>query len=356
MKIKLVFVFGFLMLVFLQSSISQRFELKLLPDIINDSGEILKIKFDSYVSEINKPIQSKEQLMNVLTLRDCLLTPLDYYMEDYFYTSFEEDLQTWYDIEEELNSIGFLVVSAEGLYVEMGLAPVIQEEVDKFASEPLKLMLDFKYQYSNALGGEYPFSYLEEYFRAILIAEKLYENYSETEFYKNIEGDFRQSLFITTDIHKVKSSDEGGDCFFSEFSHDSYPFMADCEAIERFVENYPESRFNEMYMNLLGTMSSFTYSSDFEDYIAEAYVVVTDKVADYYEGADLIFGYMLQGKDIVHCIELVNGKNIDYYVVYRYYSEKDLAEIALKQIQKIKPDAYIIHVMIPDGYEPAVIE
>lgn len=335
------------------SLFSQRIEPKILPAILENT-ESLEITYNYYIKALNSEINSEYDLMNIFALRDSLLTSLDYFMEDYYYTiDFDENPDGWSAIEKELSSIGFKVIYAEGMYAGMNVYNVLDKEVEKFGSEPMKIMLEFKYKVSETIGGEYPFDYLYGYYEAVLIGEKLLKDYKETIYFKEIRENFKNCLFTTTDLHTVNGNEN---CFFSEFWHQKYPFMSECESMKKFIKEHEESYFQPLYLSIIGSMSNFETSPEYDDFIADAYVIITDKVENYEEGREVIFNYFLEGIDIIHNIQVVNDKKTEHYVAYRFYSDKNKAEIALKTIQKAKPAAFILHVLIPEGFEPAVVD
>ncbi len=307
--------------------------LKELSGILKDNSNFYKT-FQDYTKMLNSEITSEDKIKTVLKARNNLISDLTPKIDNFYSSTGETNQDLWNKVEKELVSIGFNPIYAEGMFVDLDKAPVLTDKINKYASEAFRLEIEFNNNYSKALGGEYPYAGLQDYFDAFKSGYKLFNKYFETEYYKNIEDKFNEIVLEFADIHKV-----GNECFEGGLHTEYYPWSAPCNIPELFVKRFPNTVFTPVFKELQKDMSEITGKGTI-------YLVVTNT----FEGNDAltscrykIFELMEKGIDIVHSVNIKNndGKNI-YFAVYRFYSDKNKAEDALNKIKKIINDAKIV--------------
>ena len=330
----------------------QRVELFYVPDIVNEQREEISEKFNQYFDAFNTEITSEQQLMSILTMRDSLIKDMIIIFEDYYYEN-EGDYETWELIDEELIAIGFWTVYAEGMFVYLDVAPILEDEIEEFASDDFKLYLDFKNKFSMSMGGEYPYSGLSLYFEAVKAGEKMFKEYPNSKYYDLIFDDYYYCLDAVTDIHVVNNSG----CFHGDFNFSFWPFATNCEEWATLIKENPNSMFTPIFQSLSDNTSSINIDVENEGALSTIYVVATNKVDDYEAAKFKIYDYLHQGLDIVHALTLNNNGEIENYVAYRFYSEdyKSKAEEAFEYIKTIAPNAQLIKVKYEEEFENPVI-
>jgi uncharacterized protein YcfL len=334
----------------------QRVELTYIPAIMEEQSDEIKQKFNLYFDAFNSEITSEKQLMAILDMRDSLIWDMVTVFEEYYYKN-EEDYDTWSLIDIELDTIGFWTIYAEGMFMNLGEASILEEEIEKFASEEFKLYLNFKNEYSMAMGGEYPYMSLFEYFDALKVGEKMYKEYPNSKYFDLIFEDYYNCLNIVTDIHVVNNEA----CFYSDFNDSFWPFATSCEDWAVLIEENPNSMFTPILQNLSDNTSSINIDYDVNEGEAMSiiYVVATDKVVDAEAAKFKIYDYLHQGLDIVHALTFENNGKTEHYVAYRFYSEdyKSKAEESFEYIKSIAPNAQLIKVKHYEEFaNPIVLE
>lgn len=334
----------------------QKIELFYVPDIMNEQPAEIKDKFNLYLDAFNSEITSEKQLMTVLNMRDSLIRDMTTVFEDYYFEN-EEDYDTWDLIDRELDTLGFWTIYAEGMFVGFDVAPILEPEIEKFASEEFKLYLNFRNTYAEAQGGEYPYMSLFEYFEAVKAGEELYEKYPNSEYFDLIFDDYYDCLNAVTDIHVVNNSG----CFHGGFNDSEYPFATSCDDWAVLIKENPNSKFTPILQNLSDNTSSINVDYDVNEGEAMSiiYVVVTDKVVDEEAAKFKIYDYLNHGLDIVHALTFENNGKTEYYVAYRFYSEdyKSKAEESFEYIKSIAPNAQLIKVKYVEEFtNPIVLE
>jgi len=305
-------------------------------------NEKLYENFKKYISLLNSKITSEDKIKQVFENRKKLRAELTAETDKFYFSEGETNQELRNKVEKELLSIGYRPVYAEGMFVDLAKAPVLKEEINKYCSEPFKLKIEFDNRYAEALGGEYPFAALQEYFDAFETGYNLYDKYPETEYYKDIETDFNEIVLEFADIHKIKD-----ECFEGGLHSTFYPWSTLCNISELFIKRFPNTVFSPVFTELQKNMSEFDNPKN------TIYLVVTNTFEgnDAYDFAGYkIFEFMSKGIDIVHNVKVKNkeGKDV-YYVTYRFYSDKNKAENALSKIKEVINDAKIIPVKIDDN-------
>jgi hypothetical protein len=333
----------------------ERVKLKYLQAIIDTTNQNLKDKFNTYVDALNRKITTEEEIFSIFNMRDSLNLDLMLFIDSYYYGL--EDAYTQFEpVEKELASLGFICIYAEGMYIGMDCSEILQEEIEKYTSDDFKIYNNFRIKYANSMGGEYPFASIAYYLEAVLEGEKLYKKDKNSKYFQLIERDYNYCLDIVTDIHFVKFTDGSDGCFYGDLNYDYYPYMTSCEDLVEFTKNNKNSMYYGVINNLVSSMSDITVDWENTGNVATVYLVVTDKAKDYGDAYEKCTNYINSGKDIVHKISLKNKGVEEYYVVYRFFSDKAKADNALNIIKKDVKNAYILKVRVPGDFElPEVI-
>ncbi len=320
-------------------------DLEILPEIFKKDDAVYE-KFSKYMSELRSNITSEKGIIAVLKLQDTYKENFYNLLYQYFNTEGGGNMSSdaWQKVEKELKSIGFIPIYTEGDFVYMEKSEILKDEINKYASEPFKLKIEFDNNYNKALGGEYPYSALDQYFDAFESGYKLFVKYPETDYYKNIEDKFTDILIMFTDIHKVKN-----ECFEGELHAEFYPWSTICNLPDLFTERFPNTVFTPVFEKIKENMSEFSNPKE------PIYLIVTDifdgKKA-YLSGRNKVWEYLKKGIDVVHSIKVKNKEAEDvYYVTYRFYSDKTKADNALNKIKETLNNAEIKTVQIDEnGY------
>lgn len=333
---------------------AQQINLKLLPDIISSSDQNIEQKFTEYFSALTGSVTNESDINIIFELRDSILIDLQRVIENYYYAMDQHQYQTWENVEIELDTIGFRVIYAEGIYVGLDVAPILVPKIKKYASEEFKLYANFRNEYAKSLGGEYPFANVYGAFNVVYAGEKLIKNYPQSYYTQLIVDDFMNSLFLVTDIHKATTSSDGvSGCYYSDFTYQFYPYFSDCSAIEKIIVEKPNSSYINILKELYGNMSDIFIQENKPKELSVIYAVVTDKSDSRDIITEKIYNYLNSGFGIVHNLTIDNGSVTEYYACYRFYSDKSKAEVALNIIKPDFPESKIIEILVVDPYQNA---
>ncbi|MBN2890541.1 MAG: hypothetical protein JXL97_01615 [Bacteroidales bacterium] len=334
----------------------QALVLEHLPNIIKKYNSDFYQDFLAYLNLLNSFIDTEDKVLIVLAMRDSMMVEMSTIIDNYYYNEGEADWDTWALVDKELDTIGFWTIYAEGMFVALDVAPILENEIEQYTSEEFKTYIDFKNKFSQSLGGEYPFMNVSVYYPAIMAGEKMYKNFKSSKYFDLIYDDYLNCLSIVTDMHKVSFGSSSSDCFYSNLTYSFYPFATSCDDLEFIIDEYPNSMFIPIFKKITNNMSVIDVDTDNENAKAEVFAVVIDKFDNYKDAGDKIFEFLHQGKDIVHNLSLKNNNDETlYYTCYRFYSNKQKAEDALKNIKSDFPNAKILHVIVLDDFGSAII-
>ncbi len=310
-----------------------------------------------YFKKINGEVTSEKQIAEIFDLRNLLLKYATEKTEDFYYGKGENSPVLWEKAEKELISVGFMPVYGEGMFSYLDKALILKDAINKYASEAFKLKLFFEEEYAKNSGGEYPYSALEDQFEAFNYAYKLYSNYSDTKYYKEIKNDFRSLLLDFVDLHKVGEMCYAGNLYFAD-----YPWMADCDLPLKFQEKFPDNKFTFLFEKLQNNMSEFNpqlsvYLIVVEELNTqmrkdEGYMNYEQRIVD--EKLNKLFNYWENGIDVVHSVKITDLKT--EYLVYRFYSDKNKALSELKKIKKFIPSARIVKASVDENQDVIIAE
>ncbi len=335
----------------------ERVSLEVVPKIIEENAPKLKPQFDAYINSINTEITSFDQLLSIYNQRDSLILELEKVLLGYYYNEeIDSSESTWSAIDEEIGKIGINSIYAEGMPQVFDVAPMFEEELNKFAPEDYKIYIEFKNAYSESMGGEYPYLDITGYLKNILIGEKMDLNFKDSKYYELIKEDFYLSIASCLDIHKVVSSgkNEEPSFFNGQLNTEFYPFATTCDGWEEFTTDNPNSIFTPIIQKLSENMSSLTINHNQNKF--KAFMVVLDKTDSDNKCNELILNYIKDGVDVVHNIQLLKENDeVEYYTCYRFFTEKKKAKAAYKKISEKYPNAEIIKVET-DGYQVSFLK
>lgn len=333
-------------------------ELQYLPDILMSYNMDLYYKLVQYMDMFNSNITSEEKVLEVLNMRDSLINEMYTVMEEYFYQEGENDWDKWMLVDKELDTIGFWTVYAEGMLVDIDIAPILEDEIEQYTSDEFKVYMKFKTKYAESMGGEYPFMYVSGYFEAIVEGENMYKNYQGSKYFDQIYNSYKYCLSIVTDMHKVNFSETSSDCFYGDLNYSFYPFATTCNDLETIVENYPNSIFTPTLQKIQENMSTIEVDMDNDAIKSEVFAIVIDKFDNYDFATDKIFEYLHHGQDIVHALSVKNNKDeIEIYTCYRFYSDNNTAQEQMQNIINEFPRAKIIHLILEDEFDaPRIVD
>ncbi len=312
---------------------------KYLPKVFHKEDSLYS-EFERYLNLINGEVSSEKQIKDIFNLRKHLMEYVSLKVDKLC----NQDGELAREAHEEFVSIGFLPVYVEGMYGALEQSQILNDEVEKYASEPFKLKIKFDNEYAKSIGGEYPYASLNEYLNAFEPAYELFSKYKETEYYKEIEDKFKNMLIEFVDIHKVNGGGDQNECFEGELHSSFYPWVTICNMPELFQKRFPNTVFTPIFKKLQENISEVSPKQ-------ENYLIVTDKIEgnDYDNATAKVFSYLEKGIDIVHYVKLKDKEDNDFfYIIYRFYSDKNRANEELTKILEVVSTAKIVTVQFDD--------
>ncbi len=317
--------------------------LKIVSKYFNKENKKL---LDKYCDALKCEISSQKDLQKIFVMRDTLINYLYDALSQYYDDDLDYDI--WNKAVVELDSMGFSVINGEGGFSDIEEAPLLEQEMKKYASPDFQLYAKIRYAYNKAGNGEYPYASLEPYFKIINIGEEFCKKYKNSKYYDKIIDYYQTALLVVVDIHKVVSATGEEDCFYSNFSSEFYPFESSCTDWKKYMEKYPNSIFTPIFKRLEDTISEIDIPEKQSDTIV--FVVATDKMQSLSASNKKVFDYVNQGIDIVHSLQMRDNRDTVYYAAYRFFSDKEKAQKAFNYIKAIAPDAQILKVKVTDVY------
>ncbi|QQS31298.1 MAG: hypothetical protein IPM47_10425 [Sphingobacteriales bacterium] len=248
----------------------------------------------------------------------------------------------------ELKSIGMSGIFAEGMYVFLGTAPVLEPQLKSLASEPFRLYIEFNNAETEAWQGEYPYLDLTGEKKMVYIGEQLLFNHQETEYAPKIREYFYIALTVLTDIRALTGQTENTFLTGGGLSTDFYPFATDLEQIKSYATEYPNSRYTKIIQNITRNFSDILANGEIPQPVYMVWVqdVKVDKnnaqnneTLGCRTTAEQIKNVFLnKGLDIPHVVNVYQNNEEVCGIVYRFHADKSKAEQALKTLQNIAPD------------------
>ncbi len=247
----------------------------------------------------------------------------------------------------ELKSIGFTGIFSEGMYVYLGTSPIMVNQLKTLASEPFRLCIEFSDAEAEAWQGEYPYLDLTGEKKMVAIGEQILFKYPDTEYAPKIREFFYMALNVLTDVRAMKNQNDLSFLTGGGLTLEYYPFATDIEQIKSFVTEYPQSRYAKVVQKITQDYSEITIDSELPQpvylvWIQEVTVNSSAQQEDW-DGcrtpAQKIKNVFLnKGIDIPHIVTVYQNNVETCGVVYRFYSDKSKAELAVKNLQSMAPD------------------
>jgi hypothetical protein len=288
--------------------------------------------FLDYATCILKPdwIKTEDNLLSIFPRKmELIKLLLDYCQEPFekIASLYRKDPR-WPALEKELSILGIKAFTAEDYWAGLSDGPFLEDLVSRVASEPCQLFIQMKYAQTESFGGEYPYMDLDDEMKMVEIGEMLLQSFPDSKFTIQMKDMLFDALVPLTDVHEV------GDLYIvGGLSRRAYPGLTDITQHQRFIEDYPNSRFPDVVARIIGSISNISGEGPI-------YAVVTDACTSEKEARQVVLTYLLQGVDIPHILT-DTGDAQRRYVAYRFYTDKEKASQALKEIQRIKPQALI---------------
>jgi len=295
-------------------------------------------------------IESMDDIEHILKMRDSLVKLLntDKEFENYM---LETDAH-WY-LNEKFNKIGISFVSAEGIYICLDRAPLLNDFIEKLADKPFKLKTKIENLFGSLQGGEYPFTDISNEMELIPLAGKMLTEYPGYKHNKETAKMLDRALLPLVDFHSV-GDDESYSYIVGNFSTDAYPGMTDINQHKRFIKEAKNSRFAPIIRSILNSPSNIGFGGDTLYYVSvpslkSASVFADEKLNEQLKNLpedisemDDSFKYIWLGIDIPH--NLIFSKNEKYTraIAYRFFDRKEPALKSLATIRKIIPGARLI--------------
>ena len=248
----------------------------------------------------------------------------------------------------ELKSIGFTGIFAEGMYVYLGTAPIMVNQLKTLASEPFRLCVEFSDAEAEAWQGEYPYLDLTGEKKMVAIGEQILFKYPDTEYAPKIREFFYIALNVLTDVRAMKNQNDLSFLTGGGLTLDYYPFATDIEQIKSFPSEYPQSRYAKVVQKITQDYSEITIAGElpmpvYMVWIQDVTVNNSAQQQDDWDGcrtpAQKIKNVFLnKGIDIPHIVTVYQNNVEVCGVVYRFNSDISKAELAVKTLQSMAPD------------------
>ncbi|RMG21316.1 MAG: hypothetical protein D6730_18495 [Bacteroidetes bacterium] len=311
----------------------------LLSSLLQDQPDDLAI-VKSYAEELfsRKNLRTESDILALMEKRKEIIIPIiQPYIE-------QMDEEKWYEqaeaLEKELNQLGMTQLRAEGMFVALGQAEMLSDVLRTQGSSALRLYADFSNAEALSRAGEYPYANMEPYFEMLLKGEALMKDPAARMYYEKIDEDFRRALRTITDIHLVQSGEQtmpivGG------INTDPYPFMAELETHQKFLQEHPESRYHPVVKKILDNTSTITAKP------INIYLIVTEWAPTLNEAEDQVFELLNQQKDVPHYLEVRRGNGTDQYAItYRFFEDENKANATLEQCRADGIEADLLFVSV----------
>lgn len=297
----------------------------------------------NFAATISRPedIRTEQGLLDLLAFRDSAIIPR---LDPAIYRW--EDSGKWYEhfeaLEAELNSLGLQSMEAEGSFVGLGPADLLVSELDRLASQELKLYLKFQELQTRALGGEYPFLDMSGYLELAEIGERMMA-LPDNKYQDSILEDFHRYLIFIHDVHKVAdpTTREEPNMFVSGISTEHYPYLTDNRSRRAYLEQGPSSAFSKALKEIVANPSVMSPRPE------HLYLVVVAWETDETTARQRVITSLLKGQDVPHhlAVQLGDGTT-KYAVVYRFFGEEAAAEEALRRAEAQFNEAELIMVSV----------
>ena len=160
----------------------------------------IKDSLTLYLGMISEVIENENRIKEIFSYREQLMDRVDRLVVEFLNPNTMDYNEA---LEKELNSIGFQGRYAEGMYFELGVAPILEEEIERVASEEYKLKIAFDVAVASAYDTEYPFDSMDDEMEIVKIGEQINKKFPGSKTAEYIKTEFMQAVSCFTDFHVV---------------------------------------------------------------------------------------------------------------------------------------------------------
>ncbi len=318
-----------------------KIEIPMLTGIIEQKAKlVIKEQFGNYMNALQLPSEIKEEkdIKAVISMRDSLISTLQYgFLEEYYYKELEGKQDKQETLMKEFAKIGIQPVYAEGMYAGLTEAPILKEKIAEIASPEFKLYIEFQQAWANSLGTEYTYMDLKPEAKMVSLGEKLKKDFPNSEYVALTKSNYSDAIYPLTNIHA--SEHEGRTTYIvGGMTADVYPGWTEIANHKDFVKKYPKTKLASVVDSILVNISTLDSESD------TIFTIVTDWVDTYSQAREKASNYIMDGKDIPHFSEIKtpNGKKVA--LIYRFYSNSEMANRQLQKAQRLNEQAEIVKI------------
>jgi hypothetical protein len=313
----------------------------ILTEMIDTKAKpVVKEQFSHYITALQIPakIKVEEDIKEVISMRDSLISTLQYgFLEDYYYKELEGKMGLQDSLAKEFAKIGIQPVYTEGMYAGLTESPILKNKIAEIASPAFKLYIEFQQEWANSLGTEYTYMDLKPEAKMVALGEKLRKDFPKSEYVEQTKDGFVDAIYPLTNIHA--SEHEGLATFIvGGMENDPYPGWTEISNHQDFVKNYSGTKLAPVVESILANVSTISSEAD------TIFAIVTDWVDTYSQAREKASAYVLEGKDIPHFSELRKSDGKKVALIYRFYSNSQMAESQLGKAKLLATDAEIIKI------------
>ncbi len=312
----------------------------LYEDIKEDPN--MKRAIEAYGTAVmtGKGIKNDEDILALLKVRDDKLIP---YLHNVIESRKERNpsyvKNNSEQLEKELNLLGLQMTFAEGNFTGLGAFPFMQEWIEKYASEGLKLYTRFQVADAQSQNGEYLYLNMKPVVEKVVLGEEL-ASLPDSTYFKKIEETYEKAILTLTDIHKVYNPNNRQEESFlvKGISTDLYPNVTENKTREAFTQNKVNSRYSKMVEKILENPSEISNKPE------QVYVIVTEWLDTEQMAQKRVIGHLRKGEDVPHYLPIEQGDGkIRYAVTYRFFENEEKANQAFEKIEKSMPSAELVY-------------
>ena len=242
------------------------------------------------------------------------------------------------NLNQELKSLGIGIISAEGVYGDVGPLLFLNNKLKELAPKDFQLYQQFQHYNTLSKGSEYPFLDMMPEQEMIIIGEEFLKSDTTSRYWKYLKEDFYGALVTFFDMHLVINDDE--ESFIVGNTNTAlWPFATNIIDRQDFISANPSSRITQPLKEFLNNISEIDVAAD------TLFLAVINWNKDYNTANNSRINYLLDSEDIPHLLEVKRQGGTTFYAnVYRFYSDKNKAGKAITHIKKGHPNAELISV------------
>ncbi|MFK7968747.1 MAG: hypothetical protein AB8F95_00175 [Bacteroidia bacterium] len=271
-----------------------------------------------------------EAVESLLKTRESLMTSMNSLLESWDQkTGKPAELA---EVEKELQLLGMRPGTAEGMFIELVESP-LPAQIRAACSPAFQAHLDFFHRERNTLGGEYPYTNMALFGKAVIAGESLMRTFPESKYAQQDDSLYRSMVDIFLGLYLRKEGDytvpamgrPGDD--YHEFG------LSEMDSHKAFVEEYPNSQYTPLVSALLTSPSTSDASP------AELYIVYDEYFESEEKAHQHKHALLAKGKDVFHIIPVFLGNGKTHYLVsYRFYDSSEKATDFFTQKEKSDPN------------------